>query len=175
MDYILTRSKRKTISISVKKGKVLVKAPRLCPRFLINKFVNSKSVWICKHLEESKIVIPKDYINKDQIKEVKENIKIEIERISEKSSLKYKQLKFSNAKTYWGFCKGDNTISLNWRLAFAPKNILEYVIIHELCHTVHKNHSARFWDLVSLHNPSYIKDKAELAKISKKLHSLEAI
>jgi hypothetical protein len=56
-------------------------------------------------------------------------------------------------KTKWGTCSRDRHISLNWRLIKCPEAILDYLIIHELCHTVHFNHSPAYWRLVRSHYP----------------------
>ncbi len=54
----------------------------------------------------------------------------------------------SNPRARWGSCDAANNIRLNWRLAMAPQHLLDYVVAHELCHVVHKNHGPRFWRLL---------------------------
>jgi len=58
-------------------------------------------------------------------------------------------------KNKWGTCTGKNNISLNWRLVFAKTSIIDYVVIHELCHLKHKNHSKKFWREVEKILPNY--------------------
>ena len=58
-------------------------------------------------------------------------------------------------KRCWGSCSSKRTISLNWRLIMAPEEILDYIIIHELAHLRHVDHSRRFWTLVERHCPDY--------------------
>ena len=58
-------------------------------------------------------------------------------------------------KSRWGSCSSNANIKLNTALLFTTPEILEYVIIHELCHRVHMNHSTKFWDLVQQHYPNY--------------------
>jgi predicted metal-dependent hydrolase len=77
-------------------------------------------------------------------------------------NLQYKNLRLSSAKTRWGSCSGQNTISINWRLSILPEELLEYVIIHELAHIKEKNHSSKFWDLVSQFCPDYKQKRKEL-------------
>ncbi|MDG4812273.1 SprT family zinc-dependent metalloprotease [Hydrogenovibrio sp. 3SP14C1] len=60
-----------------------------------------------------------------------------------------------NYKSRWGSCYPDGRIQFNWRLAMAPKAVIDYVIQHELCHLVHANHSSQYWQLVAEHNPEY--------------------
>lgn len=58
-------------------------------------------------------------------------------------------------KSRWGSCGIHNDINLNWVLILAPKKVLEYVVIHEICHIKERNHSAKFWALVERHCPDY--------------------
>ena len=68
----------------------------------------------------------------------------------------------TEAKTRWGSCSGKNSINFAWRLIFCPPEIADYVILHELCHIWHKNHSAAFWALVAQHDPDYAAHRAWL-------------
>ncbi len=65
-------------------------------------------------------------------------------------------------RTRWGSCSRRSTISLNKKLLFLPAPLVEYVMVHELCHTVHFNHSPEFWDLVRERTPEYQALEAEL-------------
>jgi len=58
-------------------------------------------------------------------------------------------------KSRWGSCGIHNDININWLLMMAPPEVLEYVVVHELCHLKERNHSARFWALVGEHLPKY--------------------
>lgn len=64
-----------------------------------------------------------------------------------------KAVSVSQARTRWGSCSVDNHVRLSWRLAMAPIEVLDYVVIHELCHIRHKNHGRDFWNLVRHHAP----------------------
>lgn len=63
------------------------------------------------------------------------------------------------AKTRWGSCNFKNDISMNYMLLQFPIEAIEYVVLHELCHIQEKNHSKRFWNLVSLYMPNYKKQE----------------
>ena len=71
-----------------------------------------------------------------------------IARLSEATGLKYEKLSIRASRTKWGSCSGRNHISLSLFLMALPEHLRDYVIIHELCHTVHHNHSPRFHALV---------------------------
>lgn len=80
------------------------------------------------------------------------------ERVNHFASLHhfdYKQIRITSARTRWGSCSGRGTISFTWRLIMAPPEIIDYVVIHELVHTVHHNHSHDFWDMVGKLLPDY--------------------
>jgi predicted metal-dependent hydrolase len=61
------------------------------------------------------------------------------------TNLPYKELKIKKAVGYWGLCTPDNVITLNIHLMHLPEPLIDYIILHELCHTVHKNHGPQFW------------------------------
>ena len=81
-------------------------------------------------------------------------IKSEIIKLTEKILIdkfkdnNIKKIRISNSFNYWGSCNTKDSISIDWRLIFAPKYVLEYIIIHELCHLTVFNHSSKFWELV---------------------------
>lgn len=66
-----------------------------------------------------------------------------------------RRVSIRDQKTRWGSCSARGTISINWRLMLAPAAILDYVIVHELCHLLQPNHSARFWEEVARVLPDY--------------------
>jgi len=74
---------------------------------------------------------------------------------SEKTKLYFQDLRFKNQKSRWGSCSELKNINLNIRLLFLPIDLIDYVIIHELCHLKHLNHSKAFWALVASHCPDY--------------------
>ncbi|MGE4130179.1 MAG: M48 family metallopeptidase [Bdellovibrionales bacterium] len=65
-------------------------------------------------------------------------------------------------KTIWGSCSIDGLISLNWKLICVPPETRDYVVIHELSHMIHRNHSSRFWKMVERFSPNYLAHKAWL-------------
>jgi hypothetical protein len=82
--------------------------------------------------------------------------------IAETYDFHFQKVRFSSASTRWGSCSAHGTISLNVWLMQLPLEIIDYVLVHELCHTRHMNHSQAFWDLVEHCDPDYKTKRAEL-------------
>lgn len=102
----------------------------------------------------------------------KECLSILPERVASlagKYDFKYQKLSFRNNISNWGSCTYDNCINLNIKLMKLPDEVIDYVILHELCHTVEKNHSESFWQLVEKVCPEYKKLRAELKKFTTRL------
>lgn len=78
----------------------------------------------------------------------------------------YQKLRFSHANTRWGSCSSNRTISLNIGLMRLPKELQDYVILHELAHLNHMDHSANFWAEVEKHDPNYRLHRQQLKKFS---------
>lgn len=88
----------------------------------------------------------------------KEARRIFTERIAhyaEKHGFDVKQVKLSSARTRWGSCSSKGYINLTWRLVMAPPEIIDYVVVHELCHLREANHSSAFWAQVAAIMPDY--------------------
>jgi predicted metal-dependent hydrolase len=85
--------------------------------------------------------------------EARRHLAERLQHWSQKMELKYSGVSFRNQKTRWGSCSTAGHISLNWKLVFAPEAVIDYVVIHELAHLVHANHSVRFWNLVETFDP----------------------
>jgi len=83
---------------------------------------------------------------------------------AEKYDLKYKGLRVTDAKTRWGSCSRSGKLSFSLKLVMAPLPVVDYVVIHELSHTIHHNHSQRFWETVATFCPDY-KEKRKWLKI----------
>jgi hypothetical protein len=91
---------------------------------------------------------------------------------AETYQLEFNQVRVKAQKTLWGSCSSKNNINLNYLLMMAPMSVIDYVIVHELSHTVHKNHSLKFWNLVSYIFPDYKASIYWLKENGYKLHSL---
>src|SRR5690554_442644 len=96
-----------------------------------------------------------------------EALRVFAERINyygEKIGKRPERIKLSNARKRWGSCTAQKTILLNWRIIMAPPRVLDYLVVHELCHLAHLNHSPRFWRLVSKILPGFQAERDWLRK-----------
>lgn len=78
-----------------------------------------------------------------------------LRHLSQELDLPYGRASIRDQRTIWASCSGRGNISINFKLLFLPRDLVDYVLIHELCHTRHLNHSRRFWQLVARHAPDY--------------------
>lgn len=86
-----------------------------------------------------------------------------LDRWSENMNIKYSKFSLTNAKTRWGSCNRNFVIKLNWRLIMMPTKAIEYIVVHELAHIIHPNHSKSFYNFVARFCP-YYKESIKLLK-----------
>lgn len=221
--YQVVRSRRKTLSLQVRQGQVLVRAPYCVDERFINTFIQKKSVWLkskiaqqsqvanlcCDFTQGSKLflfgklvtlnitfakqanTILIEEVNSQQTlkvvlaernqKKLSDNtllaaaVKKQIEKYFKKHAediIPQKVAEYSlltsltpiniNIRQYrarWGSCNSRGELSFNYLLMMLPLHVIDYVIVHELCHLQHLNHSKEFWQLVAKFFPDYIKAK----------------
>ena len=104
------------------------------------------------------------YIKNWMQKQARDFFSTALRETSQEISLPFNKLSVRGQKTLWGSCSPERNISLNYKLLFLPYEMVRYVFIHELCHTVHLNHSKRFWALVKHHLPDYKNFERELRR-----------
>jgi predicted metal-dependent hydrolase len=85
----------------------------------------------------------------------KRELPLRLARLARSSGLGYEGVSIRQQRTRWGSCSRQGSISLNAKLLLLPASAVDYVLLHELCHTVEMNHSERFWMLVEEHDPDY--------------------
>jgi len=94
----------------------------------------------------------------------KQYLSTALNALSQQTKIQYDSLTIRDQKTRWGSCSSDKSISLNYKLIFLPAVLVQHVMIHELCHTIHLNHSDAFWNKVRELDPDFRQHKRELRK-----------
>ena len=166
LTYIIKKSRRRSISVTItKKCEVLVKAPYGINEEYVHKFLNSKHSWIVKHIEsqqqQNEKVCSLGKFSASQIAEMKKQArKIIPERVdyyAKIAGITYKRIFIRLQKTRWGSCSNDGNLNFNCLLVMMPSEVLDSVVVHELIHRHHMNHSKAFYDEVISLFPEYKK------------------
>ncbi len=159
INYEIQYSKIKNIYIHIKDGKVIVKAPKRVSKKQIEEIVNQKKEWIIKSLEKESKRKEKEPLY--TLEEFKEIIEKNINELVKTTGLQPNKVRIRDIKYAWGSCSKDRNITLNYKLISYSEDAIRYVIIHELCHIKHMNHSKEFWGLLEKYMPNYKEVKKE--------------
>ncbi len=159
--YRVIRSDRKTLAIEITRtAEVVVRAPRRTDNLTIERFVSAKSAWIQKHLERrARCQTAMPPFGEAELDELVARAKAELPpRVAHWAHLlgvTYGKITVRRQRTRWGSCSAKGNLNFNALLMLVPPAVREYVILHELCHRKHLNHSARFWAEVARIMPDY--------------------
>lgn len=174
----IIRSKRKTVSLEIKKDlQVIVRAPNRLPESEIMRFIEHKRDWLEKHLtimqerKENAKSSPK--FTENEISQLTEKTKIIIpEKVAFFAPIVGVQagkITIRHQKTLWGSCSGKGNLNFNCLLTLTPPDVINYVVVHELCHLKQLNHSKKFWAEVARVLPNYKEPKSWLKKNGQEL------
>ena len=161
--YEIVRSKRKTYGIHVAPGgKVTVRIPlRGSEKFAIS-LAESKKNWIAscvlklQNVPVQRAKTPSEKrLEAIYRKAAREYFPKRVSHYARMLGVTYGKISIRDQKTRWGSCSSEGNLSFNWRLILAPPDVLDYVVIHELCHRKEMNHSKEFWALVESLMPEY--------------------
>ncbi|MDD3775290.1 MAG: SprT family zinc-dependent metalloprotease [Sulfurovaceae bacterium] len=101
-------------------------------------------------------------IDRFYLERAKEFVPPLVDLWANKMQLNPTAIKFRKTKSQWGSCNSKNVLSFNTMMMKLPQNIIEYIIVHELCHIVHKHHKKSFWEMVGRFMPNYKQARMEL-------------
>lgn len=161
--YRIERGKVKHIYLKIKEDKLVVKAPYYVTEKQIIQILLQKEHWIIKAIESIKHRKKEEEpISQEEIKELEKRVKPILERYMQQTNLAPKKWKIKDIKYAWGSCSSKKNITLNAKLAKKSDKIIEYVVLHELCHLKHMNHSKDFWNLIETYMPDYKARRKEL-------------
>ena len=158
MEYTIVRSDRKTIAIQIMpEGRVILRCPRRMSRDAIARFVASKENWIRTHLE--KLPSPQPTLTQGELDnlaaQAKRLLPLRVSHFAPAVGVDYGRITIRAQHTRWGSCSAKGNLNFNCLLMLAPEPVLDYVVVHELCHRKHMNHSAAFWAEVERVLPDY--------------------
>ena len=159
LSYQIIRSARKTIGIQIMPdGSVVVRCPKRMRQDDVKRIVESKSDWIEKHLAGRDLAAP-ERLSEQELKLLRERTrKLVTERVKHYAAIigvHYNQIAIRTQRTRWGSCSSKGNLNFNCLLGLTPPEVLEYVVVHELCHLIEMNHSKQFWDAVERIIPDY--------------------
>ena len=159
MDYEIIYSKRKTISLVIKEGKLIVRAPLGTKQSKIRELVEGHKSWIEKGIAKTIAKAEAQNISKEEEKLLRKSARailpLKTQYYASKMGLKYGRITITGAKTRFGSCSSEGNISYSFRLMKYPDEAIDYVVVHELAHLVEMNHSDRFWSIVASVFPDY--------------------
>lgn len=160
IQYKIIKSKIKNLYIHIKNGEVIVKIPTRISKKKAKEFVENKAEWILEKVKEQQKQIQKEEkIEEQDIQRLAKIIEKQIKKYSEKLQVKPNKVRIRNINYAWGSCSSRKNITINSKLAKKEEKIIEYVVLHEMCHLIHMNHSKEFWKLVENNMPEYKKYK----------------
>ena len=157
-------SNRRNISLQITADKdIVIRIPAWLPEYKLKSFISEKKDWIIStynSIPEPKELSIREHnqlkaLEKRYRKAAAEYIPGRVAYFSQFTGGTYDKVVIRDQKTRWGSCSSNKTLSFNYRLMLAPPQILDYVVVHELCHLTHMNHSADFWALVESVLPDY--------------------
>ncbi|MBS5646761.1 MAG: M48 family metallopeptidase [Lachnospiraceae bacterium] len=174
LSVLLVRSSRKTLAVQIRTdGTVIARAPLRMPKDRILCFLSEKASWIRMQqgkMQEREKMRQQARIHLDaaQEKELRERAKSVLAQrtayFARQVGVTYGRITVRDQKTRWGSCSQTGTLNFNFRLILAPLEVLDYVVVHELCHRRQMNHSTQFWQEVAQVLPDYRKRKAWLTE-----------
>lgn len=168
MDIVVIRSDRRSFAIEIGMDKkIKVRVPRRASKAQIEEMLKAKHDWILKTLdkiEQRNTAEAREYaeakpLSSEEIKKLKKEARNHLASLTEywaeKIGVSYGRISIRGQKTRWGSCSSKGNLNYNYLLMLCPDEVAEYVVIHELCHRIHMNHSRDFWNKIEEFCPRY--------------------
>lgn len=164
----LIRSSRRTLALEITRdGRVVVRAPRGASRAQVEEFVSRHTAWIDKHLtiqqkRREAHPEPTDREREAYILRAREELPEKVARYGALMGLTPAGITITGAAHRFGSCSGKNRLCFSWRLMGYPEEAIDYVVVHELAHIRHKDHSKAFYAFVEQYLPDWRERRALL-------------
>lgn len=160
-------SKKITLTLK-KKGSIFLTIPMSVSYSFGFDFIKKNKNWILsqfKKIKKTKSTLlmsgsKKDYFLKKE--EARKIISIKLEKFNKFYNLSYDKVFIRNQSTRWGSCSSKNNLNFNYRVVYLRDDLIDYLVVHELCHLAQMNHSGDFWSLVEKKIPNYKELSKEL-------------
>lgn len=167
------RSKMKYVRFSIDvAGHLIVSAPKHYPQFLLKALILKKLVWI-KSATLKRLASPSIFREKHSVLEIKQYklltkklVEARLQYFNQFYNLKYKKITVRQASSRWGSCSKQGNLNFNYRLCLLEPKLLDYIVVHELCHLKEFNHSKAFWHLVAQQFPDYKSLRQQLKNLA---------
>ncbi len=167
-DYEVRRSRRRTLSLEVtREGRVVVRAPLRVSQAAIERFVENHAAWLARAQDRQRVrreAHPEpDAAWQAVLKQAAQRVLPErTAYFARLMRLRPAGVRITSARTRFGSCSAADRLCFSWRLMDYPAEAVDYVVVHELAHIVHKNHGPEFWALVAQYLPDYRERRAML-------------
>lgn len=166
-----TRPRVRTLSIAIRRdGSIAVTRPSFISKKAVLAFVVKHGSWIKTKLTELE-KRPPSLLGKHSEKEYRRHKEAArtlvyelLEHYAPRYAVTYRRVRIGNQRSRWGSCSLQRTLSFNYKILFLPRELQEYLIVHELCHLIEMNHSKKFWLLVGKTIPDWKLRRAALKK-----------
>ena len=152
--YELIKSPIKNMYIYVREGRVTVKVPYRLKDKEIQEFISKKSKWIYDKLKQEPKIVEK-MIEPEEGERLEEIVRTKIEKYAILLKVMPNKVLIKYIKYAWGSCSSNRNITISKKLAKKEEKVIEYVVLHEMCHLKYMNHSKEFWNLVESYLPEY--------------------
>lgn len=168
-DYTLIRARRRTMSLQLDRdGRAVVRAPYGVKKEFIDRFVAEHEVWLARAREKQQNrrlahPEPTDEERKALLAQAREYLPMRVDYWSGIMGLTPTGLKITSARTRFGSCSGKNSLCFSWRLMQYPPEAIDYVVVHELAHIRHHDHSPAFYALIERYMPDW-RERMKLLK-----------
>ena len=162
ISYEMIRKRIKNIYIHIKEAKVIVTIPYKMEKEKAISVVEEKKKWIFDRVRKQKQNLKEEKMTEKELEILKQIVQEKIPFYAEKIGEYPNKVRIKDLNYAWGSCSTKRNISINEKLAKHSEKEIEYVILHELCHLKHMNHSKQFWNLVEENMPDYKSIRKEL-------------
>ena len=163
MEYTIIKSNRRTLALEIKSGKLIVRAPSRATDEEISAFVVKHKRWIENNIlkiqKRKELIGSIDPLSQSDIQALADKalsvIPGRVKYYAEIIGVTYGRITIRNQRSRWGSCSAKGNLNFNCLLMLAPPEVLDYVVVHELCHRKQMNHSKAFWTEVEKVFPDY--------------------